>query len=78
MKEILKTNDLGLITAIICLGIEPDDITNDNGVVSYLFVGSGLVSIRDKYCTGELQVSALNFNNQLRSVKTTIFGILGK
>lgn len=76
--EIVKSNDLGLITALMCIGYEPIQIIKENNIIYYVFTGDKLEEAVDKYWHNQLNVSALDYFTQLKSVKVTIYGLMGR
>jgi len=74
----LESNDLGLITAMICIGFEPTQIVKKSNVIYYVFVADNLEKYVDDYWHGKLSISAISYYNQLKIVKTTIYGLIGK
>lgn len=77
-KEIVKSSDLGLVTALMCIGYEPYQILKENNVIYYFFTADGLEVAVDKYWHNQLNVSALDYFTQLKSVKVTIYGLMGR
>ena len=75
MSNIVTTNDLGIVCALISSGYNYSSVERKDKIVKFIFVSPGneLDMVVAAYWQDKLMVSALKYHNTMRSLKNLIY-----
>ncbi len=73
MKQEHRTKDLGEAAALVTKGVKLIQLLKDSDFYWFIFELDNESDLSNLYWSGELQVSAKQFNDNLRSLKDRLF-----
>jgi len=68
-----KTKDLGEASALHACGVKLIRLDSEQNFFWFVFENNGATEISDTYWSGELKVSAKDYNDSFRSLKERLF-----
>lgn len=72
-KDVYLTKDLGEAAALLAKGLKLLQLEKDSDFYWFVFDNSNTSEIASQYWSGELLVSAKDYNDKIRSLKDRIF-----
>ena len=72
MKQIVRSNDLGLISALACVDFQIVSMVKEGNICYFVVEGEGLDVYVERYWLGGLQVDAQSYFQELKKIKSLI------
>jgi hypothetical protein len=77
VDQVLKSNDLGLCTSLLSVGVNYIEVIKEGNIVYFIFrdEGNKLNTLANNYWNSNLDVDALTYYNNLKALKHIIYNV---